>query len=75
MIFCTILCLTCLFIGFGQIVRKLIERGADLNAENDDHNSAIICAALEGKKLKSIHYSDETNGGISWDKMSKMTRK
>lgn len=47
----------CLFIGFGKIIQKLIENGADLNAVDDNRNSALIYAASEGKKkFKSSQY-------------------
>lgn len=36
-------------IGFETIVQMLIEKGANVNAVNEDNNSALIYAALEGK--------------------------
>lgn len=35
-------------LGFERIVRMLIERGANVNAVNSGHNSALIYAAVNG---------------------------
>lgn len=37
-----------LFKGFEKIVQMLIEKGAHVNAVNEDGNSALIFAVLEG---------------------------
>lgn len=40
------------FIGFEKIVQMLIEKGADVNAVNEDNFSAIIYAANRGNNVQ-----------------------
>lgn len=36
-------------IGFDKMVQVLIEKGANINAVNENNNSAVILATLNGK--------------------------
>lgn len=40
------------FTGSMKIVQMLIEKGANVNAVNEDHNSALMYAALNGITLE-----------------------
>lgn len=44
------------FSGFVKTVRVLIEKGADVNAVNDDHDSALILAVKNGKQNQKHVY-------------------
>lgn len=45
----------CSFLGYAKIVQLLIQNGADVNAVNEDSNSALIYAAVNGNIAKYMH--------------------
>lgn len=45
-----------LFLGFEEITRMLIEKGANVNAVNEDNNSALVLAIVEGNvSFRALH--------------------
>lgn len=41
----------CLFLGFDKIARMLIEKGANVNAADDNNLSVLMYAALNGETI------------------------
>ena len=54
-----------LFIGFGNIIRILIEKGANVNHSNKDNDSVLIFAAKYGNTYQILYLLFHTLASLS----------